>query len=176
MSTTDLSARLFVMAEDTASEIDGAIQRIARQMSAKGLLGSGNFFIAIKDELVLVYGKALNEMSEYALRVASPGQAAASIREYGAQLESAVTRKFESVLAGEANGMPLTGNGADRLSSELARSLRNNLNAAIFDTENNVKAASAGSRGAVAFFRKHGWNIFNSMIALAALYLAYTKK
>ncbi|MET4219926.1 hypothetical protein ABIB00_005150 [Bradyrhizobium sp. LB14.3] len=174
MSKTDLAERLTQMVD--AADRDGAAQQtaIARQHAADEMLQSGNFFLAENDALEAIYESALHAMVDHAVSVAAPSVAASAVTTSGLELESKFLRRFEGILGGSASGNACPPKAAQKLLSDFRARLRERLNQAVSDADNNV--AGKPVRGWQGWIIRYGWNGINTLIALVALYLSWIKK
>ncbi|MGY4313714.1 hypothetical protein [Bradyrhizobium sp. JR3.5] len=174
MSKINLAERLSQMVEE--ADRNGAAQEtaIARRHAADGMLQSGNFFVAENDALTLIYENALRAMVDHSLSVAAPSVAARAVKAAGLELESKFLGRFEGILGGSASGNPCPARAAEMLLPAFRARLRERLNQAVDDTGYNI--AGKPVRGWQGWIVRYGWNSINTVIALMALYLSWSKK
>jgi hypothetical protein len=174
MGRIEVTERLMQMAADASQSASVKVTAIARQMTASGMLVSGNFYASEKEALQSIYDDTLQKMEAYSLSVLAPGAAANAVRVAGQELEAQMLKLFEGVLKGEASGNPCPPKASEVLLPDFRRFLRERLLRAVSDARNNVLGKPV--RGWQGWLARYGWNAINTLIAALALYWSWVKK
>jgi hypothetical protein len=149
-------------------------QAVARKHATGSTLRSGNYFIDQKQALESIFKETLQTMEAYALSAVAPGDAARALKTVGLDLESKCLARFEGILEGVASGHPCPDKASEELLTAFRDFAHEQLNQTVTDTSNNV--AGKPIRGWKGLVGRYAWNVVNTTIALAALYLAWIKK
>lgn len=174
MSKIDLTERLSQMVRDAEKQASANQQAITRQAAAKGMLGSGNFFIDSKLSLEQTFAEVLGGMAEYTLTMTSPRIASKLVRRFGEDMESNLTSRLQLILNGNVSGNPCPGGGASLL-SDFTATLRQTLINTVSDTSCNFGRGYANARGCNAFLHRNGWKIVTACLGVAGLFLSWLK-